>query len=77
MDKFTLKERMAYFKKKWLRENLAAIILCYVAVIAACVVGVLRSNAVITGGVSLAALVLYGFLHNRMMAYVESHVFDN
>ena len=78
---FTLKEKQAFFKKKWRREQLSTFIFCAIA-------WLLRTNKnrrenltviallFLLGAVSgMLAVLYYAVLNNRMMAYVEHNVF--
>lgn len=79
---FTLKEKIAFFKRKWLREHISTIVLCVVAWI-----GVIIWTAVklrgsdsypLLGAIgSMLALLFYVVLYNRMMVYVENHAYQN
>lgn len=74
---FTLKEKIAFFKKKWLREHIATIVLCIVVWI-----GIMlwvaqklkdsNSYALLGAIGSILAILFYVVLYNRMMAYVEN-----
>ena len=74
---FTLKEKQAFFKKKWRREHRSTILLCAVAWLVLIIVlrirGVQPELCGAAGG--LLALFNYAVLNNRMMAYVEHNVF--
>ena len=73
---FTLKEKIVFFKKKWLKEHIFTIILAVVVWIA-CILWIaqkLQDTEVFagigaTGGI--LALLMYVVLYNRMMVYVE------
>lgn len=77
---FTLKERIAFFKKKWLHEHIATIILCIVVWI-----GIMlwvaqklkdsNSYALLGAIGSILAILFYVVLYNRMMAYVENNAY--
>jgi len=73
---FSVKERLEYYKKKWLREHIAIMVLIGAAIIAVYAVGfVLRES--LLGYISLLALVCaHGWRHNAMMSYAEAHVYD-
>ena len=78
---FTLKEKIAFFKKKWLREHVAAIILCVVAWIGLIIWTALKlrgsdSYSLLGAVGSLVAVLFYVVMHNRMMAYVEKHAYQ-
>ncbi len=72
---FTLRERMAFYKRKWVRDNLFSGVLGYVLLGGLLVAGVIRGNelpfiAVILGN-------LFGaYRHNQLMTYVEQRAFD-
>ena len=77
---FTLKEKIAFFKKKWLREHIAAIVLCVAAWIGLVIWLALKlrgSDAyALLGAIgSMLALLFYVVLYNRMMAYVEHRAY--
>lgn len=79
---FTLKEKITFFKKKWLREHIATFVLCAVAWIGIMVLltSKARGNDIlpILGAVgSLLAVLFYVVLYNRMMAYVENRAYQN
>lgn len=73
---FTLKERIAFFKKKWLHEHIATIILCIVAWIGIMLWVALNNSYALLGAIgSILALLFYVVLYNRMMVYVENHAY--
>lgn len=73
---FTLKEKIAFFKKKWLREHIATIILCVVVWIIIMLWIALNNSYALLGAIgSILALLFYVVLYNRMMAYVENHAY--
>ena len=77
---FTLKEKIAFFKKKWLHEHIATIILCVVVWISIMIWAAHKlkdSNSfVLLGAIgSILAMLFYVVLYNRMMAYVENNAY--
>ena len=77
---FTLKEKIAFFKKKWLKEHIAAIVLCVMAWIGIVIWTALKlrgSDAYpLLGAIgSMLAILFYVVLRNRMMAYVENRAY--
>ena len=79
---FTLKEKITFFKKKWMREHIATIVLCFVAWVGVMVWLTLKTRGndmfLILGAVGgLLAVLFYVVLYNRMMAYVENRVYQN
>ena len=77
---FTLKEKIAFFKKKWLKEHIATIVLHVVAWIGIIVwtAQKLRGSDAypLLGTIgSMLAIIFYMVLRNRMMIYVEDHAY--
>ena len=77
---FTLKEKIAFFKKKWLHEHISTIALCIVAWIGIIIWTALKlrgSDAYQLLGTigSMLAIIFYMVLRNRMMIYVEDHAY--
>ena len=77
---FTLKEKIAFFKKKWLHEHISTIVLCVVAWIDIIVWTAQKlqgSDAYPLLGTigSMLAIIFYMVLRNRMMIYVEDHAY--
>lgn len=73
---FTLKEKITFFKKKWLREHIATIILCVVVWIIIMLLIALNNSYALLGAIgSILAILFYVVLYNRMMAYVENHAY--
>ena len=73
---FTLKEKIAFFKKKWLREHIATIVLCIVVWIGIMLWVALNNSYALLGAIgSILALLFYIVLYNRMMAYVENNAY--
>lgn len=73
---FTLKEKIAFFKKKWLREHIATITLCIVVWIGIMLWVALNNSFVLLGAIgSVLAILFYVVLYNRMMIYVENNAY--
>lgn len=74
---FSLKEKMDFFKKKWLKEHVLTIGLCVAVVLAIYIYGFLKHICWLQFVSLLFGLVCYGWFNNRMMIYVEKRVFQN
>ena len=77
---FTLKEKIAFYKKKWLREHITTIVLCVVVWISIMIWAAQKlkdsNTCVLLGAIgSVLALLFYVVLYNRMMVYVENHAY--
>ncbi|MBR6425006.1 MAG: helix-turn-helix transcriptional regulator [Oscillospiraceae bacterium] len=67
---FSVEEQKTYWKRKWLKEHLALL------VIAVCLLDALFLTArKLRPLLPILAVVVYGVLRNRMMIYVEDHVY--
>ena len=73
---FSIREKMDFFKKKWLKEHIALIVCLVLAVLILFIVGIVNKMPFVIGGTPVFALVCYAWAHNRMMIYVEGNVFD-
>ena len=77
---FTLKEKIAFFRKKWLHEHISTIVLCVVAWIGIIIWTALKlrgsDSYPLLGAVGgMLAILFYLVLYNRMMAYVEKRAY--
>ena len=74
---FTLKEKQAFFKKKWLKEHVMTIVAAYILwMIFALALAKSNFPVYLVGGIGGFSFVsIYAFLHNRMMAYVENCIY--
>lgn len=73
---FSPKERKTFFKKKWRKEHFSLFAVLASILIAAVVFSLVFHKPWLLGAVLLAALVEYGFQNNRMMVYVEKHLYE-
>jgi len=72
---FGLQDRIAYFKRKWLREHKALI---FFGAILWCILfaaGVWTRQPIVFALLPLAGLLIYGYIRNQMMIYVEDRAF--
>ena len=73
---FTLKEKMAFYKKKWPKEHVAAMCCWGVVIITVLVVGITLSFPILVSVAILLLLVGHVWRNNTMMAYIERNAFD-
>lgn len=73
---FTLKDKIDFYKKKWLKEHIAIMIFVGVCIVGVFVAGLVLRNALV-GYLAILMLVLaHGWRNNTMMAYVERNAYD-
>jgi len=75
-DTFSLAERTAFYKRKWRREHLTLIIFLPVILAVIAALALINRQPVFLGLLPVLALIGYGYLHNRMMTYVERNLYD-
>ncbi len=73
---FTIKEKLAFYKKKWLKEHIALMVIMGIIVAAALVTGAVLGNGIVVCAAVLLSVVFYCFVNNAMMAYAENHAYD-
>ncbi len=73
---FTLKEKIAFYKKKWLKEHIAAMCCWGIGIITVLVVGIILSLPILVSAAMLLLLAGHAWRNNTMMAYVERNAFD-
>lgn len=74
---FSAAERLAFYKKKWLREHVALIVLCCLLACAAYAASVLSALPWLPAVTALAGMIVYMLIRNKMMIYAESHTFGD
>ncbi len=73
---FTLKGRIEYYKKKWLREHIFFMVIMGFILVAVAVAAVIRRNTYMMITCFVLLPVFHAIRNNAMMAYVENHAFD-
>lgn len=73
---FTLKEKIAYFRKKWLQEHIAAMAAWGVLILGILICGIVMHRSILCAGSVLLLLIAHGWRNNAMMTYVEQNAFD-
>ena len=73
---FSLKEKMDYFKKKWLKEHIAMMVLWGICILGVFAAGILLRKPLLLSGSVILLAVGHGWRNNTMMTYVEHKVFD-
>ena len=76
ISSFTLKEKIEFYKKKWLKEHIAFMVMLAVIIVAMLVAGVIMKNSVIIAIAVVLFPVFHVIRYNSMMIYVERSVYD-
>lgn len=72
---FGLQDRIVYFKRKWIKEHKALI---FSAIILWCIlfaVEIYMKQPIVFALLPMAGLIIYGYIRNQMMIYVEDRAF--
>lgn len=73
---FTLKDKLQFYKKKWLKEHIAIMVFLGLCIVAVFITGILLREPLI-GYLSILMLVFaHGWRNNAMMAFVEQNAYD-
>ena len=72
---FSIKERSAFWKCKWIKEHIFLLIICVVSAIVIFVGGWMSSIIWIVGLCPLIWLLTYAILRNQMMIYIENKIY--
>ena len=72
---FGLQDRIAYFRHKWLKEHKALILSGIILWCILFTVGIYMKQPIILGLLPIAGLIIYGYIRNQMMIYVEDRAF--
>lgn len=72
---FSVKEDMSFWKKKWLKEHLALLIILIAAFIGVIVLLKAVNLLWLMGADILAGLITFMILRNKMMIYIEKHIY--
>lgn len=74
---FSLKEKIDFWKRKWLKEHIGLIVIAILLCIGIFVFAVMKSIGWLSGATALIWLVAFGFLRNKMMIYIENQIYGN
>ena len=72
---FGLQDRIAYFKRKWIKEHKALILFGIILWCLLFAVGIYWKQPIVLGLLPMAGLIIYGYIRNQMMIYVEDRAF--
>ena len=73
---FSLNERIAFYRQKWLKEHFAAMCGWGVGITAVLAAGIIQRQSLLLAGAVLLSVAAHCWRHNSMMTYIERHAFD-
>ena len=74
---FNAKDKMEFFKKKWIKDHVAFIIFLGICAVGVLVAGLLLNNPLLCSAAFLSFVVFYARTNNSMMSYTERNVYDH
>lgn len=73
---FELKDRIEFFKKKWLKEHIAVMVFIGICIAAVFAAGIVTGKSILVSITPLLVLIAHAWRNNTMMAYVEHKAYD-
>lgn len=73
---FSLKERIDFYKIKWLREHIAIMVFMGVCILGIMLAGIIYKQGWLIGLAVLMLLVAHCWRNNTMMTYIEKNAYD-
>lgn len=74
---FSLKDKIVFYKKKWLKEHIADMVLIAICIIGVFVTGIVFKKEVLVCAAMLMFVLGHCWRNNTMMSYVENHAYDS
>lgn len=73
---FSYAERSEYFKRKWRKEHISLFIIMGLILLAALILPLVFQKPLLTCLLPLLVTIEHGYLHNKMMIYVENKLYE-
>lgn len=74
---FTLKEKISFYKRKWLKDHITSMCCWGIGIIAVLVAGIILKQPLLMAASLLLLVAGHAWRNNAMMAYVERNAFDD
>jgi len=73
---FSLKDKIEFYKRKWLKEHIAIMIFVGVCIIGIMIAGIIDEQGRLIALAGLLIPIAHGWRNNAMMTYVERNAYD-
>lgn len=73
---FTLKDKIDFYKIKWLKEHIAVMIFLGICIIGVFAAGIIWQNALMEIVAAVMLVLIHCWRNNTMMTYVEKNAYD-
>ena len=74
---FALKEKIEFYKVKWLKEHIAIMVFVGVCIIGIMIAGIIDGQGWLIALAGLLIPIAHGWRNNAMMTYVERNAYDS
>ena len=75
-DSFTLKDRIRFYKKKWLREHIAVMAFVGLCIFSVAIIGIVQKQMAMLFISFVLLVISHAWRHNAMMAFVEKYAYN-
>lgn len=73
---FTIQEKIAFFKAKWIREHIPSICFCFAGILLLLCAGIFLRRPLLASVSVFLVVICHCIRHNAMMTYVERHAYE-
>ena len=73
---FSLKDKIEFFKKKWLKEHIAIMVFIGICILGVLIAGIVVKSILLVSITPMLILIAHIWRNNTMMAYVERNAYD-
>jgi len=73
---FSLKDKIDFYKRKWLKEHVAVMCIWAVCIIGIFAAGILMQKYLLSSAAALPLIAGHAWRNNAMMAYIERNAYD-
>ncbi|MDE6781515.1 MAG: helix-turn-helix domain-containing protein [Ruminococcus sp.] len=75
-SRFSLKEKIDFYRKKWLEEHTAVMVLLGICILTLTVAGIVLKKYMVCYSALIILFSAHCWRNNSMMAYIEKHAYD-
>ena len=72
---FSIDDRRTYLKRKWRKEHIFLFVIMGIILLAVLILPFIIKKPLLTALSPLIAVIEYGYQNNKMMTYVENHLY--
>lgn len=73
---FTLKDKIDFYKKKWLKEHISIMVFIGICIIGVFAAGIVMGSVIVSYSAFALLIIAHCWRNNTMMSYVENSAYD-